>query len=82
MKSKKLRHFTILLILITVYSSSYPQKKENDPSDLVKADQLQSKPQRNFRYAYSCDGFNQDRDDVAGSAEELMPPWRKSGIIL
>ncbi len=31
----------------------------------------QTKPHGNYRYAYSCDGYNQDRDDIAGSAMTL-----------
>ncbi len=33
--------------------------------------EAQKKETVNYRYAYSCDGYNQDRDDVAGSAMTL-----------
>jgi hypothetical protein len=32
---------------------------------------IQAKEKVKYRYAYSCDGFNQDRDDVAASAMTL-----------
>jgi hypothetical protein len=30
--------------------------------------EAQKKETVNYRYAYSCDGYNQDRDDIAASA--------------
>lgn len=79
---KKLRFSTILLIFIACSFSATAQKQKNDQSDLLKTDQLQNKkhrdkkpgtlsPSGNYHYAYSADGYNQDRDDVAASAMTL-----------
>ncbi len=35
------------------------------------AGEIQAKQKVRYRYAYSCDGYNQDRDDVAASAMTL-----------
>lgn len=65
-------HLSTLLMILTAWSFiASAQKQKKDQVVLLKTGQLQNKPQRNYYYAYSCDGFNQDRDDVAGSAMTL-----------
>lgn len=59
MKTNLFRFFLVCILVFTVLFSANVALSQD------------SLPIGKYKYAYSCDGFNQDRDDVAGSAMTL-----------
>ncbi|MBE0654669.1 MAG: hypothetical protein IH594_12770 [Bacteroidales bacterium] len=64
---KKL-HLSMLLMILMAFTSVTSAEKQIKVKD---KDPPQNKLHRNYNYAYSCDGYNQDRDDIAASAMTL-----------
>ena len=64
---KKLHLSILLLILMAISFVTSAQKQIKDKEN----DHPQNKPQLNYNCAYTCDGYNQDRDDIAASAMTL-----------
>ncbi len=61
-------HLLLLLMILMAFSFVTSAQKQNKN---IEKDHPQNKPQRNYNCAYSCDGYNQDRDDIAASAMTL-----------